>query len=123
MSRQFWTETLTWTTASGTQISNTTTETIIHPNVTIPANYMQDGRAIEIFAFGMSSNVVTMPGTLTSPARPRASRTATIDQAEAWLDKYVSIVTAGTQTQPRRSRPLLVAAQNLWATRSCSSDG
>jgi hypothetical protein len=64
MSRQFWAESLAWATSSGTQISNTTTETIIHPNITIPANYMQDGRAIEIFHFGMFSNVVTTPGTL-----------------------------------------------------------
>lgn len=65
MSRQFWAETIAWATASGTQISNTTTETIIHPNITIPANYMQDGRAIEVFEFFMFSNVVTTPGTLT----------------------------------------------------------
>lgn len=65
MSRQFWAETLAWSTASGAQISNTITETIIHPNITIPANYMQDGRALLIFDYFMFSNVVTTPGTVT----------------------------------------------------------
>jgi hypothetical protein len=52
MSRQFWQETLAWATASGTAIANSSTETILVPNVTIPANYMQDGRALRITAFG-----------------------------------------------------------------------
>ena len=51
MSRQFWSETITWATASGSIIANTTTETILFPNVTIPANFMQDGRAIRLSAF------------------------------------------------------------------------
>lgn len=55
MSRQFWSETLVWATSSGTTVSNTTTETIIFPNVTIPANYMQDGRALRIRAMGQHS--------------------------------------------------------------------
>lgn len=52
MSRQFWNETLAWATASGTAVANTTTETILFPNVTIPANYLQDGRVLRIRAFG-----------------------------------------------------------------------
>jgi len=52
MSRQFWTECLAWATADGTAVANTTTETIIFPNVTIPANYMQDGRVLRVTAFG-----------------------------------------------------------------------
>lgn len=52
MSRQYWSETLVWATASGTAVANTTTETILFPNVTIPANYMQDGRALRITAYG-----------------------------------------------------------------------
>jgi hypothetical protein len=55
MSRQFWAETITWATASGTPVTNTTTETIIFPNVTIPANYMQDGRSLRLRAFGQWS--------------------------------------------------------------------
>ena len=52
MSRQYWQETLAWATASGTAIASSSTETILVPNVTIPANYMQDGRCLRIRAFG-----------------------------------------------------------------------
>ncbi len=52
MSRQFWNETLTWATASGTTVTTTTTETILFPNVIIPGNYLQDGRSIRIRAMG-----------------------------------------------------------------------
>lgn len=52
MSRQFWNETLTWATAAGTAVANTGTETILFPNVTIPANYLQDGRCLRLRAFG-----------------------------------------------------------------------
>lgn len=52
MSRQFWQEALVWATAAGTAIANSTTETILVPNVTIPANYLQDGRVLRIKAFG-----------------------------------------------------------------------
>lgn len=55
MSRQFWQEALAWATADGTAVANTTTETIIFPNVTIPANYMQDGRFLIMRAFGKLS--------------------------------------------------------------------
>lgn len=52
MSRQFWSETLTWATAAGTAVANTGTETILFPNVTIPANYLQDGRCLRLKAMG-----------------------------------------------------------------------
>lgn len=52
MSRQYWSETLAWATADGTAIANTTTETIIFPNITIPANYLQDGRLLRLIAYG-----------------------------------------------------------------------
>lgn len=65
MSRQFWGELLAWATASGTAISNSTTETILFPNITIPANYLQDGRTIRIKAWGQISNVVTSQPTVT----------------------------------------------------------
>lgn len=52
MSRQFWAETLTWATASGTAIATSTTETILFPNVTIPANYLQDGRGLHLVMYG-----------------------------------------------------------------------
>lgn len=59
MSRQFWSETLAWATADGTAIANTTTETIIFPDVTIPANYLQDGRILRVTAFGRHSTTTT----------------------------------------------------------------
>jgi hypothetical protein len=46
---------LAWATADGTAVTNTTTETIIFPNVTIPANFMQDGRSLLLRAFGKYS--------------------------------------------------------------------
>lgn len=52
MSRQYWAETLAWATAAGTAVANTTTETILFPNVTIPANLMQDGRLLRLKAYG-----------------------------------------------------------------------
>ena len=59
MSRQFWSETLLWAVASGTAVANTTTETIMFPNATIPANFLQDGRAFRIRAFGQYSTTAT----------------------------------------------------------------
>src|SRR5678809_679146 len=59
MSRQFWTETIAWATADGTAVANTTTETILLPNLTIPANYMQDGRALMLKASGRYSTTGT----------------------------------------------------------------
>ncbi|MEW6511893.1 MAG: hypothetical protein AB1428_13155 [Bacteroidota bacterium] len=59
MSRQFWMEPLAWATASGTAIANTATETIIFPNVTIPANYLQDGRFLNLRLQGQHSTTAT----------------------------------------------------------------
>lgn len=59
MARQFWQETISYTTSDGTAVANTTTETIIFPNVTIPANYMQDGRVLRLRAFGKLSTTGT----------------------------------------------------------------
>src|SRR5437867_6971505 len=52
MSRQYWSETVLAQTSSGAAIANTTTETILFPNQTIPANYLQDGRCLRLRAFG-----------------------------------------------------------------------
>jgi hypothetical protein len=59
MSRQFWNETLTWATASGTAVNTSTTETILFPNVTIPANFLQDGRVLRLRAFGAYGTTAT----------------------------------------------------------------
>lgn len=65
MSRQFWEETLSWATASGTPVASSTTETILFPNVTIPANYLQDGRCLRIRAFGAYGTISTPALTFT----------------------------------------------------------
>lgn len=59
-----WVETLDSITADGTQISNSTSETIVCPDFSIPAYYMVPGRTLEVIASGVMSNVVTTPGTL-----------------------------------------------------------
>lgn len=69
MGQNNWVETLDSITSDGTQISNTTSETIICPDFSIPAYYMSAGKTIEIYASGVSSNVVTTPGTLTMRCR------------------------------------------------------
>src|SRR6266545_580811 len=65
MGAQNWVETLDGIVADGTQISNSTAETIICPDFNIPAYYMVPGRILGIWASGVCSNVVTTPGTLT----------------------------------------------------------
>jgi len=69
MGNQGWQEVLDTTVADGTQISNSTSETIACPDFNIPAYYMAVGRTLRIWAFGVNSNVVTTPGTLTARVR------------------------------------------------------
>jgi hypothetical protein len=59
MSRQFWVEMLAWATSTATAVANTGSETVLFPNITIPANYMQDGRALRIKAFGSYGTTAT----------------------------------------------------------------
>src|ERR1043166_1430664 len=59
MSRQFWVELIAWATATATAVANTVTETVVFPNVTIPANYMQDGRALRLKMFGSYGTTAT----------------------------------------------------------------
>lgn len=59
MSRQFWVEGLTWDTADATAVANTTTTTVVFSDVTVPANYMQDGRLLRYRAFGKLSTTAT----------------------------------------------------------------
>lgn len=55
--------------SDGTQISNSTSETIVCPDYNIPAYYVAPGRTFRVWAFGVMSNVVTTPGTLTMRLR------------------------------------------------------
>jgi hypothetical protein len=61
MSRQFWTESLAWSTADGTAVTASATETIAFPNVTVPANFLQDGRQLECWAWGRFSTTTGPP--------------------------------------------------------------
>lgn len=69
MSRQFWSETLAWATADGTAVANSITEAIIFPNITVPANFLADGRVLRLKAYGRYGNVITAVPTLTFRAR------------------------------------------------------
>jgi len=66
---QGWEESLDTIIADGTQISNSVAETIVCPDFNIPAYYMAPGRTLRLWAFGVCSNVVTTPGTLTMRVR------------------------------------------------------
>ena len=57
MSRQYWMECIAWATADGTPVASSTTETVLMPNVTIPANYMQDGRGLRLRIAGKYSTL------------------------------------------------------------------
>lgn len=56
-SRQYWMECIAWATADGTAVANTTSEAILFPNVTVPANYMQDGRSLRLRLAGKYSTL------------------------------------------------------------------
>lgn len=61
MSFQTWLETVFSAPASGTAVTNTTTETIVFPNVTIPANYLTPGRRLRLRAFGTWATTAATP--------------------------------------------------------------
>jgi len=69
MSTNSWEETLSASVTDATQISNSTAETVLVPDFTVPANYLVEGRTIQITLIGKMSNVVTTPGTLTFRCR------------------------------------------------------
>lgn len=58
MSRQYWSETFAWATSTATAIATSTTETVLFPNFTVPANYLQDGRVLRgriFFSYGTTA--------------------------------------------------------------------
>lgn len=59
MSRNSYQEALYWAAASGTAIASTTTETIIFPDYTVPANFMVAERLLRIRAIGQYSTTGT----------------------------------------------------------------
>lgn len=58
-------ETIYAMSAPYTQISNSTVETLLVPDFTLPANHFGPGRSVRGYISGVCSNVVTTPGTLT----------------------------------------------------------
>lgn len=62
---QSWEEVLAVTVADGTQVLNTVTETVMTPDVTLPANYLYQGRMLKYTLWFSVSTVITTPGTIT----------------------------------------------------------
>lgn len=52
MSRQYWQEMIAAAVVAPTAIANTASETVVFPNITVPANYMADGRCMRLRLFG-----------------------------------------------------------------------
>lgn len=69
MSRQSWAEAVFWSDADGAAVANTTTETIIFPNITIAGGYMHAQRVLRGTLRGRWGNVVTAVPTLTFRTR------------------------------------------------------
>lgn len=57
LSRQYWMELIAWATTTGTAVASTTSDTIVFPNITIPANYMNDSRQLRLRANGAYSTL------------------------------------------------------------------
>lgn len=59
MSRQSWVECIANATQDATAVANTTTETLAFPSLTIPGNYLQDGRVFRLRCYGKLSTTGT----------------------------------------------------------------
>lgn len=59
MGRQYFMDPIYWVVSDGSAIANTTAETIIFTNQTVPANYLQGGRQLRITAYGRHSTTAT----------------------------------------------------------------
>jgi hypothetical protein len=93
MSRQFWGETIAVSTLDGAAVANTTSETILFPNITIPANYLQDGRAMRLRVFGKHSTLGS--GTVTLTFRLRLGGVAgVLLTASAAITQVISLTNA-----------------------------
>ena len=64
MSRQTWQELIFAAVANGTAVASSTAETILFPNLTIPANYIADGRAMRLTIYGKVGATATPTLTL-----------------------------------------------------------
>lgn len=68
MSMQQWQEVVFTSLADSTAVTGTS-EAIVVPDITLPANYMYPGRILKARIAGKISNVITTPGTVTLRAR------------------------------------------------------
>lgn len=55
MARNAWVDTIAAATGSGTAVANSTSETILFPDVTLAANYLENGRTLRLTARGQYS--------------------------------------------------------------------
>lgn len=113
MSRQSFEETLSQVVASGTAVNTSTAETILFPNVTIPANYMADGRTLRLRMFGAY-------GTTSTPTIIFTVRWGGV--AGTVLSKS-STITTTSGTGGGASMTALWTAEILIQTRSNGSSG
>lgn len=65
MSYQTWDETVAAAISNGTAINTSTTETILFPTWTIPANYLTEGRSLRLLAYGAYGTTATPTLTFT----------------------------------------------------------
>jgi hypothetical protein len=63
-SMQSWRECLVATIANDTAVTTPASETVLSPGFTFPAGYFYPGRVVKLTMWGMSSTVITTPGTL-----------------------------------------------------------
>jgi hypothetical protein len=59
MSQQSWVEKVSSVIANGTAVANSTTETILFPNITVPANYLTEDRRFRLRATLMYGTTAT----------------------------------------------------------------
>jgi hypothetical protein len=91
--RAYWSEQIWWVTTSGAAVANTVTETILFPNVTIPANYMNYARTLRITAQGQHSTLGS--GTVTLIFRLRWNGVAgTLIAGSGTITQVISLTAA-----------------------------
>jgi len=111
MSLQTWNELLYSSVTDATQISNSTTETIMVPDTNLPEKYWYPSRTVKATLIGNMSNVATTPGTLTLRARfggvagtvlaasaALALSTTARTAANFWIEFFITCRAAGWST-------------------------
>lgn len=116
MSRQFWSEALAWATSNGTAIANTTTETTIFPSVSIPANYLQDGRVLRIKAFGVH-------GTTATPTLTFRVKFGSVELAESFAITTTSAVGGGASMTALWDLEAFIQTRSNGSTGTLFTDG